>query len=135
MGFQQRERKRRRKAYAARERAAKESRRNRSSRRNWWLTPATQPSRCSNPDCLFPNRPKGSEIVYRAFGPGVSIVLCVRCADRQGIEYKLSRKWQAKRAKEYVRNRTRPQADPPPATLRYECPLCGGAHPKAECAA
>lgn len=113
MGFKQRERKRKQKAAAMQ--AAKESSRAdlrrpggeplAAGRRGaladstkWWLTPVEQTTCCARHGGVL--RP-GQDMVYR-HTPREA--LCVACADREGIKYRPSRRWE--RAKQVKARRS-----------------------------
>ena len=89
MSYESRQKKRRHKRVEAK---AKQ-RRSPESARRWFLTLAKKPGRF---DCCGDRFDRGAEIVFR-FEP--RSVRCQRCADREGLRYRLSLRWErAKRA-------------------------------------
>jgi len=62
--------------------------------RRWFLTLAKKPGRF---DCCGDRFERGAEIVFR-FEPRE--VRCQRCADREGVRYRASLRWEWARAKQ-----------------------------------
>lgn len=89
MGFKQRERKRRqRKARILAKNVAKASHKMGGNSGRWWLTPVEQTTCCARHGGVL--RP-GKDMVYR-HTPREA--LCLACADREGIAYRPSRRWE-----------------------------------------
>jgi hypothetical protein len=89
MGFKQRERRRKRRAAQAA--AQRQSRRDSSAAARHWLTLVTETTCCAT--CGLVLR-KGGAIVYR-HRPREA--LCVPCADRAGVSYRPSLRWEKRR--------------------------------------
>src|SRR5258708_3979470 len=102
MSFAQRER--RRKATIAKDQAQKKAHKTGSASESYFLTLAKTPCSCNNPACHrhFRASSKGNpqEIVYRK---QPKTILCMACADEQGIKYKISRAWQEARPRRKVK--------------------------------
>ena len=91
MAWKHRQAKRKKRAAIARDR--KTSRTTGSPSGKWWLTIVTRKTCCANPACGGILR-EGGEMVFRKV-PGAT--LCVPCADRAGISYRPSRRWEQSR--------------------------------------
>jgi hypothetical protein len=102
MGRRRREQERRRKA--RQERMAQHGRETGSSAEKCWLTPAARVTRCSDRSCAAPNVMPGQDLVIRYNADGSVLILCVHCADRQGIKYVPSRRWDERRRKQAARS-------------------------------
>jgi hypothetical protein len=87
MSFESRQKKRRHKRIEAKAR----QRRSPESARRWFLTLAKQPGRL---DCCGDRFERGAEIVYRHEPRELR---CQRCADREGIKYRPSIRWERAR--------------------------------------
>jgi hypothetical protein len=84
VSFQSRQKKRRHKRIEAKAR----QRRTPESARRWFLTLAKKPGRFA---CCGAGFERGAEIVYRHEPREVR---CQRCADRDGLRYRLSLRWE-----------------------------------------
>lgn len=91
MGWKHRQRKRMKQAAVSRDQRA--ARISGSSSGKWWLTIVTSATCCANPDCHGTLR-VGREMVYRATPRAA---LCVPCADRAGLRYRPSARWEKAR--------------------------------------
>jgi hypothetical protein len=108
MGYKRRERQRRRKARVAREAAAKQSQANGDGADKDWLTPAPRKTRCMARGCSAPNLEVGRDVVVRYSRSGrLERVVCLFCADRLGIKFLPSRRWELHYAKDRAAKRMR----------------------------
>jgi hypothetical protein len=82
MSYESRKKKRRHKRFEQKRRRAPET------AKRWFLTLAKKPGRF---DCCGDGFERGAEIVFR-FEP--SSVHCQRCADRDGLRYRPSLRWE-----------------------------------------
>ena len=101
MAWKHRQAKRKRRAAIARDR--KKSRTTGSSAGKWWLTIVLRKTCCANPACRGILR-VGGEMVFRKV-PGQA--LCVACADRTGIRYRPSHRWEQNRIAQRKRRQRR----------------------------
>jgi hypothetical protein len=111
MGWKHREAKR--KKQAAARRAQQEARASGSSARKWWLTIVSKDVSSANVQCRRVLR-VGAEMVFRKLPQEA---LCITCADRAGIYYRPSVRWEqgyGKRRKQ--RRRTSPSGRSSKAT-------------------
>ena len=96
MSFKTRERKRKKRAAVNRDQAR--ARKSGSSSQRWYLTLVIKPCSCNNPECGRHMRPGGKgdprELVYRR---EPRTVLCVDCAQKLGIQYRPSARWEQSR--------------------------------------
>lgn len=93
MGFAQRER--RRKAKVARDKAQAMAHKTGSASSRWYLTLVTKPCSCNKCARHFRGH-KDDEIVYRKTP---TEILCLSCADKQGVKYRPSRRWEESRSR------------------------------------
>jgi hypothetical protein len=91
MAWKHREAKRKQRAAIARDRT--EARKSGSSSGRWWLTIVSRTTCCANPECRGILR-VGGEMVFRKVPQEA---LCVACADRAGIRYRPSARWEGTR--------------------------------------
>ena len=99
MSFKTRERKRKQRAAVKRDQAR--ARESGSAAQRWYLTIVTKPCSCNNVECGRHMRPGSKndprELVYRR---EPRAILCVDCAQKIGIRYRPSLRWeQSRRAK------------------------------------
>jgi hypothetical protein len=85
MSYESRKKKRRHKRIESKRRLAPET------ARRWFLTLAKKPGRFN---CCGARFDRGAEIVFR-FEPRE--IRCQRCADRAGLKYRLSLRWERTR--------------------------------------